>query len=72
MSKIVKAHAPCTDCGSSDALTIYEDGSFCFSCNKVRKDGEVMELEEAIKVTTKNSTLTVGQTQELKRRQSVL
>jgi len=69
MSKIVQAHAPCTDCGSSDALTIYEDGSFCFSCRKVRKDGNVMELEEAIKVTAKNSTLTVGQTQELKRRQ---
>ena len=25
---------PCADCGSSDALTIYDWGSRCFSCNK--------------------------------------
>lgn len=27
-------HQPCPDCGSHDALTVYDDGhSFCFSCN---------------------------------------
>jgi twinkle protein len=30
----VHAHQPCKDCGSSDALTIYDDHSFCFSCEK--------------------------------------
>lgn len=25
---------PCEDCGSSDALTIYDWGTKCFSCNK--------------------------------------
>ena len=28
-------HGHCTDCGSSDALGVYDDGhTFCFSCNK--------------------------------------
>jgi twinkle protein len=25
---------PCPDCGSSDALTIYDNGTYCFSCKK--------------------------------------
>ena len=30
----VKLHQPCPECGSSDALSVNEDGSaFCFSCN---------------------------------------
>jgi len=33
-SKAVKSHQPCPSCGSSDALTYYDDGhSRCFSCN---------------------------------------
>lgn len=33
-----KTHLPCPDCGSHDALTLYEDGhTYCFSC-KVRHD----------------------------------
>ena len=32
-STVVKAHRPCKDCGSSDALSIYSDGhTYCFSC----------------------------------------
>lgn len=32
-SEILKAHLPCPDCGSSDALCEYTDGhTFCFSC----------------------------------------
>lgn len=27
-------HQPCSDCGSSDGLTIYEDHSYCFVCEK--------------------------------------
>lgn len=35
MSKIVEQHIPCPDCGSSDALCVYDDGhSYCFSCEK--------------------------------------
>jgi twinkle protein len=36
-SKLIKAHLPCTDCGSSDALAEYDDGhTYCFSCEKIR------------------------------------
>lgn len=32
-SSIIKAHLPCPDCGSSDALAEYSDGhTYCFSC----------------------------------------
>ena len=29
---VLKTHQPCDECGSSDALTVYEDHTFCFSC----------------------------------------
>lgn len=50
MGVIVERHLPCTDtkdCGSSDAMNVYEDGStFCFSCSKrtsgyVKRDRDV-------------------------------
>ena len=31
--KALQTHQPCPDCGSSDALSVYEDGTFCYSCN---------------------------------------
>lgn len=34
-SRLTEAHLPCQDCGSSDALSTYDDGhSYCFSCGK--------------------------------------
>ena len=43
--KATKTHCPCDDCGSTDALAIYDDGhSYCFSCGshtpqeKVKKE----------------------------------
>ena len=40
MGRIVKSGQPCPDCGSSDGLAIYEDGStYCYSANhQGRKD----------------------------------
>lgn len=36
-SKILKAHLPCYDCKSSDALALYDDNhTYCFSCGKSR------------------------------------
>ena len=32
MSTMVKAHLPCSDCGSSDGLAEYVDHTFCFVC----------------------------------------
>lgn len=29
---MTKTHLPCPDCGSSDALTEYDDHTYCFSC----------------------------------------
>ena len=37
MSKLVRSHQPCPDCGSKDALAEYDDGhTYCFSCCKIR------------------------------------
>jgi len=37
MGRIVTKNQPCDDCGGSDPLQVYEDGStFCFSCRKSR------------------------------------
>ncbi len=36
MSRLIKAHLPCSDCGSSDALAEYSETTYCFSCNRTR------------------------------------
>lgn len=36
MSSKQTVHLPCPDCGSSDALTEYEDHTYCFSCSKYK------------------------------------
>ena len=47
MSEIVEAHLPCTDCGSSDALSLYDDGgTHCFSCGKTRKKRSKVSAEK--------------------------
>lgn len=41
-NQIVKAHLPCPDCGSSDALSLYSDGhTYCFSCQKSTHEQQV-------------------------------
>ena len=49
-SKTVKIHLPCPDCGSSNALSPYDDGhTFCFSCKEYsqkQKESGVVDLEE--------------------------
>ena len=39
MTEILESHVPCSDCGSSDAKTIYVDHEFCFSCEKYTPKG---------------------------------
>lgn len=35
--KALETHQPCEECGSSDALSYYEDHSYCFSCEHVER-----------------------------------
>lgn len=43
-SQIVKRHQPCPDCGSSDAMSEYDDGhTHCFSCATTRFSDQVGE-----------------------------
>lgn len=40
-STIIRAHIPCPDCGSSDAMCEYSDGhTFCFSCETYHNGNE--------------------------------
>jgi twinkle protein len=75
MGRIVVKNRPClnSECGSSDARQIYEDGtSFCFSCREFfpRQDGEDIEgepqepLPRIIKMKT-NSGLSISEIREL-------
>lgn len=44
--EIVRTHLPCPDCGSSDALTEYVDGTYCFSCETYHKKDEVEQYKK--------------------------
>lgn len=48
----VKYHQPCHDCGSSDAVSINEDGSaWCFSCSTYFKDYSTPEVHQPDTIT---------------------
>jgi twinkle protein len=52
-SEPVEVHLPCPDCGSSDALALYDDGhSFCFSCSKLNQHSEVKAEDKRQKIDT--------------------
>ncbi len=38
MAEQLAAHKPCSDCGSSDALAVYEWGTKCYSCGAIHKN----------------------------------
>ena len=46
MGDLIKRHQPCPDCGSSDALSLYTDGTYCFSCKRGKKPDELEDEEE--------------------------
>ena len=49
MSEIMETHLPCSACGSSDAVTLYDDGhTFCFSCEDYQR-GNSSPLQAAKK-----------------------
>lgn len=49
MSQMLEAHLPCEACGSSDALTKYEDHTYCFSCEEwTPTNGEKIERRQIV------------------------
>jgi len=52
MGEQLKAHQPCPDCGSSDALTYYDWGSRCFSCGKATRNKRDEPVQKLTKVNT--------------------
>lgn len=46
---LLKQNQPCPDCGSSDALAVYDNGTFCFSCKK--RSGGKQTQEERVSST---------------------
>ncbi len=38
--ELIRAHLPCPDCGSTDALSEYTNNTYCFSCAKSTYTGE--------------------------------
>ena len=44
IGEIIKAHLPCPDCGSHDALAIYDDGhTYCYSCHVTHHETQPKE-----------------------------
>jgi len=60
-NQCVKRHQPCEDCGSSDALAIYNDGhTYCFSCTKYTAPrGQIMGAE-VVEFTDRDTVDTVA------------
>jgi len=48
----LKSHQPCPDCNSSDALTVYDWGTKCYSCNKAT----FSEHKQTMKVISGNDS----------------
>lgn len=60
-SKLVKTHEPCSDCGSSDALAVYDDGhTHCFSCGMTR-----FNQDTGVGITSYKQTQPRGSMKEL-------
>lgn len=64
-SEIVKAHLPCEDCGSHDALAEYSDGhTYCYSCHAIhsgehRKDkGALYDIADMAIIPLKRRGIT--------------
>lgn len=55
----LKIHQPCDNCGSSDALAIYTDHTYCFSCSdhKFIKDNTLETIEKPVDINGTHSAL---------------
>ena len=48
MGELLKSAQPCPDCGSSDALAVYDNGTHCFSCNESKRTAEGATYRELV------------------------
>ena len=56
MTRYVKTHQPCSDCGSSDAVAYYQDGNtYCFSCGMQHSGAMKTQLQVVSMNKEKNS-----------------
>lgn len=61
MGQQLKTHQPCPDCGSSDAMTVYDWGTRCYSCDRSKSNGQQVERNFTVHSTTVAPTeLTYG------------
>ena len=60
----LKAHQPCPDCGSSDALAVYDWGTKCYACESVHRNDS--EASDAIQ--RRNMTLVSNNATEVNRK----
>ena len=61
------AHEPCSNCGSSDANSVYSDGhKFCFSCNTYTPAEDWTHTHT--RMTTHDKAQFLGEPEQLKRR----
>lgn len=65
IGEIIKAHLPCPDCGSHDALAIYDDGhTYCYSCHvthhetQPKEKGALYDIEDWPTVPLKRRGIT--------------
>ena len=65
IGEIIKAHLPCPDCGSHDALAIYDDGhTYCYSCHvthhetQPKEKGTLYDIEDWPTVPLKKRGIT--------------
>lgn len=54
MGELIETHSECPECGSSDALAVYTDHTYCFSCEKYTKltEGNTMPPTTKSKAVT--------------------
>ena len=60
MSSPLETAQPCPDCESSDALSIYEDHTYCFSCTKWKPVTDQQSSPERKKLKSMTNLITDG------------
>ena len=65
MDDALLTHQPCDDCGSSDAMAVWEDHTFCFSCSTHKWTSFDHKVQQT---TVKEGLLPVGDFRDLPHR----